>query len=541
MRRRFQIAVAITAVLICPILAAIVQGVWSFYWDHRALKCASGSRGGDFDRFARDLKKIIKTEAGERQISWLPIPETTLSIAPKSSTGTLRNIEWLRSGEVSLGFAQEGFDSLDPDDEPEAANTDPNTGTAEPRTPPTALSNNGSSPEKDTDPLDIQTLAVVGRSVLQVVARRTLGLTRVSDLHRYRGRHLHVYIGSDGSATRPLTLEVLQHHGLSEGDFDCVPDKEKSMGSDKAVDEIEAGHIDVAFFLVSYDAPALKRLDEDHGSEFCFLDVDRAAGVQTAYPTLETVTLPAGTYASLQPASKARARTLASRTVLLCSRQLSRHDAYTIVQALYEDPYIPLSASAIAALQALPRPAERSYYPLHPGARAYFRGDDKPAPVDPALLHAAYPALVALPAPFLWLLGWRRLSELAESVHAVEKDMEVLNRPARDPDCAADTAGPLPTPKEYHPAEGCGRKGGTATLHAGNGTAESKEIARLRKKVDDLEFQAARLYWQRKIKSDVFGALSAYANCCRREIAEAATENGTGAPGGPGSGTHPAR
>jgi TRAP transporter TAXI family solute receptor len=527
MRRRFRIATAVTVVLVCPILAAIVQGVWSFYWDHRALQCASGSPGGDFDRFTRDLKKIISTEAGERQISWLPIPETTLSIQSKSSAGTYDNLALLRAGSVTLGFAQEGFDALDPDDEPEAANTGRNAGTAETRTPPTGLSNNGSPPAKDKDPLDIQTLAVVGRSVFQVVARRTLGLTKVSDLHRYCGRHLPVFIGSKGSGTRSLALAVLGHHGLSEGDFDCVPDEKGSMGSGEAVRRLaltprSRESIDVAFFLVSYGAPALERLDQQKGKQFCLLDVDRAAGVQAAYPALEPVTIPAGTYSSLQPASiKAGARTLASRAVLLCNKQLSRHDAYTIVQALYEDPNIPLSASAIAALHALPRPAERSYFPIHPGARAYFRGDDKPAPVDPALLHAAYPALVALPAPILWLLGWRRLSELAESVHAVERDMEALNRPARDPGYAAGTVEPPPTSKEYHPAEGCGREGGSATLRADNGVAESEEIARLRRKVEDLEFQAARLYWQRKIKSDVYGALSAYTACLRREIDEA--------------------
>lgn len=539
-----RIAVAVMAVLVCPLLIAGIQAVWRLYYDQRELKCASGRPGGDFYAFALDLTGILGVEASERAIPMLSIPETTLSVDPCPTDGTMENLLALRSGKAKLGFAQEGFDALGSAGQSGSARAVRPAGRVEEPALARDFPGDGTSPEKPSEPRDIQTLAVVGRSVLHVVARRSLHLSTVSGLQRWRGRRLRVYIGAGRSGTRALTLAVLRQHGLPAPDSNRLAPADKQKGFDDAVSDLECDQIDVAFFLSSYGAPALDRLDREQGSRFCFLDVDRASGVQAAYPALEQVTIPAGTYSSLQPASpKTGAATLAARSVLVCSKELSRRDAYTIVQALFEDPTIGLSASAIAAQHDLPRPADRTYFPIHPGARAYFRGDNKPAPVDPELLHVAYSGLLMLPAPFLYLLGWRRVSELVEAMNNLEEQMESLRGNGRgkhhaDVTAAAESKSDA---KHSHPEDESGCKGGAAPQRAGHSVVESAAIARLRRSVDEVEFQAARLYWQRKIKSDVFGALSAYANCCRREIAETATENGTGAPGGPGNGTHLAR
>lgn len=100
-----------------------------------------------------------------------------------------------------------------------------------------------------------------------------------------------VAVGKAGSGTKAVaqllleTAELLEPNGTNRVEV-------SELGGDDAVEALEKGQIDAAFFVLSAESPVIKRLAAN--PEVDFLDVRRAAAYEGNYPFLSSCRIPEG-------------------------------------------------------------------------------------------------------------------------------------------------------------------------------------------------------------------------------------------------------
>ncbi|MCP3929093.1 MAG: TAXI family TRAP transporter solute-binding subunit [Bacteroidetes bacterium] len=153
------------------------------------IRIATGSEGGGYHKFAIKYQEQLKAE------------EFKLDIQP--TAGSIEVLKLLQSGEVSLGIVQGG------------------TGKAVPSE-------------------GLQSLGSLFYEPIWVFYRKALSVEYLFDL---RGKRIAV--GEEGSGTRPIAVQLLQ-------DNQVLPDNSSFVGlsSNKAAQQLAAGEIDAAFFVM---------------------------------------------------------------------------------------------------------------------------------------------------------------------------------------------------------------------------------------------------------------------------------------------------
>jgi hypothetical protein len=113
-------------------------------------------------------------------------------------------------------------------------------------------------------------------------------LDRLTDL---RGKR--IAIDRPGSGTRALALHLLHENDVAtEADQEANGTALVDWGGNRAARALQAGQIDVAFFVISPQSPIVRKLLEADGVQL--LSFRRAAAYQRKYPFLSSVTLHEG-------------------------------------------------------------------------------------------------------------------------------------------------------------------------------------------------------------------------------------------------------
>jgi TRAP transporter TAXI family solute receptor len=132
------------------------------------------------------------------------------------------------------------------------------------------------------DSADLESLGTVFYEPLWLFCRREIGGRGLDSL---RGRKIAV--GPDRSGTQTLALELLKRHGI-----DRQASKLLSLTTREAGDRLQAGDIDAAFMVASWDAPDVKRLLADPSIELT--GYPQADAYVALYPFLNKVVVPRG-------------------------------------------------------------------------------------------------------------------------------------------------------------------------------------------------------------------------------------------------------
>ncbi|KHD05728.1 hypothetical protein PN36_04975 [Candidatus Thiomargarita nelsonii] len=190
---------------------------------------ATGRVGGGYHTFGLEYQKRLADEGFQ------------LDIQP--TAGSIEVLKRLKSGEVSLGLVQGG----------------------------TANSVSG-----------LQSLGSLFYEPLWVFHRKNLSLEYLFDL---RGKR--VAIGEEGSGTRPVAFQLLQNNQVTQDNTTLL-----GLSSKEAAQQLIAGEIDAAFFVMSPSASLIPKLL--HNPEIDLMSFKRDLAYSSRYPFLTSVKLGEG-------------------------------------------------------------------------------------------------------------------------------------------------------------------------------------------------------------------------------------------------------
>jgi len=190
---------------------------------------ATGRVGGGYHTFALEYQKRLADEGFQ------------LDIQP--TAGSIEVLKRLKSGEVSLGLVQGG----------------------------TAKSVSG-----------LQSLGSLFYEPLWVFHRKNLPLEYLFEL---RGKR--VAIGEEGSGTRPVAFQLLQDNEVTQDNTTFL-----GLSSKEAAQQLIAGEIDAAFFVMSPSASLIPELLHNQSVEL--MSFKRDLAYSSRYPFLTSVKLGEG-------------------------------------------------------------------------------------------------------------------------------------------------------------------------------------------------------------------------------------------------------
>ena len=336
----WRIVPAVAAgVLALILIAATYHGLTST----QVIGIASGSPGGGYHEIGEKLLQVLSADLDEQRL------EAPVVFQHVDSHGPRQNLQYLAERKAQLGLAVEGL-------------------TVKPKVAGGA---------------DIRGLVKLSSSMLHVVASqevsRTIGrpITQFTDLlvdHRHKlGRPLRVYIGSSHSGTHTVMGLLLNYYKMSPESG--LPWEVLEHGSyTDAAKAFLQGQIDVICLFVPIGSPAVVAMST-HGVLVPLTDASSDA-IHMLRTSLRSSTIPAGIYNKDFPPSEVRS--LAADDILIANGEVSNRLAYRIVRTIAVHWQELQSGLLLAEDFSKAQIKENNYYSLHPGAVAYYKGDNVP-------------------------------------------------------------------------------------------------------------------------------------------------------------------
>ena len=332
----------IPSLAVCGVALILLYGAYNSLTSTQDINIVTGAPGGGYFEIGTRLEKVLNGDLHEQR--W----EAPVEFHHFDSRGPQDNLEQLADRQAQLGLALEGL-SVKP---------------------------------KVTGGADIRGLVKLSKSTLHIVvgqhARRHLGrLNQFSDLLKdprpKLGRPLRVYVGSPHSATHNAVGLILNYYKATK-ETDLQWDLVEHGTYAEAAGQLVQGQIDVAFLLVAIGSPAI--LTMSHDGTLLSLPNAVIEAVHTLRPALLSATIPAGVYNKDFPARTIA--TLGADDVLIANGEISNRLAYRIVRTIAIHWQELQSGVLLPADFTKAQLNENDYYPLHPGAVAYYKGDNLP-------------------------------------------------------------------------------------------------------------------------------------------------------------------
>ena len=244
-------------------------------------------------------------------------------------------------------------------------------------------------------------------------------------IERYRGRRIS--IGLEGSGGRALALEILKRTKV-----DAVVGELLGFPPQEAADKLIAGDIDIAFVVLGWDSPVVRRLIAADGIEVA--SVPRPDAFVALYPFLSKVVLPAGV------ADLAANRPPADVVLLSAKASLAvRNDLHPAIQYLLLNAAVEIHSPAgifqkagqFPAAEAVDLPlseeAQRFYKSGRPVLQAYLPFwmaalVERFLVVFVPALVLLYPALRLLPQGYDWLMQ-SKIRRLYDEMKSIEHEL----------------------------------------------------------------------------------------------------------------------
>src|SRR5262245_38104614 len=195
---------------------------------------------------------------------------------------------------------------------------------------------------------------------VHLVAIRASGVKSVRDLKGKR-----VAFGPVGSATEQNAMQVLEVHGVAEGDLTAAV----RVSFSAAVDQLRAGAVDAAFFSIAVGAPVIA--DALASVKLSLISVEASAGeaLVRKYPFYTIDEIPANTYKN----QDREVAVPAVMAMLVARSSLSEDLVYRFTKAVFDNLPRLHSAHAAARSLTLQTALVGMALPLHPGAERFFK------------------------------------------------------------------------------------------------------------------------------------------------------------------------
>jgi TRAP transporter TAXI family solute receptor len=223
---------------ILPVLAILLGTAWLAYQfvqpaPPRKVVMTSGAEGGAYESFATEFRDILARDGIEVEL--------------RPSAGSVDNLNRLKdeASGVSIGFVQGGI-------------------------------------AKSEDGTNLMSLASLYYEPLWVFYRNGPELDR---MRSFRGKR--VAIGSEGSGTRALSLQVLKLAGLDQTNTTFL-----ALGATAAADALIKGDIDAAIVIGSPESPVVHKFM--HSRNVQLMNFSHAEAYTRHLPFLSHVVLPKG-------------------------------------------------------------------------------------------------------------------------------------------------------------------------------------------------------------------------------------------------------
>jgi len=185
-----------------------------------------------------------------------------------------------------------------------------------------------------------------------------------------RGRK--IAIGPPGSGTRALSLELIKRTGTERQVGELL-----ALSPREAAEKLEAGEIDVAFMINSWDAPVVQQLLADE--RVALSGFPHADAIIALYPFLTKVIVPRGVTDLPRDQPPADVTLMATKTILVVRADLHPAIQYLLLNAaseIHSGPSIFNRANAFPAAEAIDMPlsseAARFYKSGVPFLHDYF-------------------------------------------------------------------------------------------------------------------------------------------------------------------------
>lgn len=224
--------------------------------------------------------------------------------------------------------------------------------------------------KKVHESIRIRALMPLYKSPLHVVARKRLGWKDLRDIRP----HAKAYLGATGGMTEVVAQLALTHDGV------VIDQWGADLDVRQAATKLAAGEYDVGFFLVALNADVMQALLQSEDVQL--LSIEHASALKMLYPYLDALTIPPAIY----KAATGEITTIATRTTLATSTDLSEYEVYQIATKLSEQMHdlikgIPFNATKVTDTD----PQRDLYYPLHEGALSFYT-HDPPLFLNPHIL-----------------------------------------------------------------------------------------------------------------------------------------------------------
>jgi hypothetical protein len=215
---------------------------------------------------------------------------------------------------------------------------------------------------------------IAGPHLSQAIGRP---ITKLSDLVESvpakLNRRLRVFMGSAHGSTHAVMSHILTYYKTTTGaDLGWELVTERSYA--EAVQDFLASRIDLMCLLVATGSPTVVQMSQ-HGILLTLPDAMIDA-VHMLHPALTAQTIPAGVYNKDFP--KAPVATLGAEDILVANAEVSNRLAYRIVRTLAI--HWPELQTGVLLPEdfAQAQLKQNDYFPLHPGAVAFYKGEKVP-------------------------------------------------------------------------------------------------------------------------------------------------------------------
>lgn len=302
--------------------------------DNRMLLMGSGSVGGNYFVLGELIGGVISHPNGS-----LPCGQggtcgiEGVQAINLTSAGSLANLQALKAGKISSGFAQSDIAYW-------------------------AYTGTGVFAGKEKN-ADLRAIASLYPEAMHIVVRKDLNLQSVADLKGKR-----VSVGSRNSGTLSLARIVLEAYNLAEDDL-----KTEYLNNQQSIAKLKKGELDAMFFSVGAPAPAFTHLF-DESDDFTLLSIDRVAQkkiFQTGH-YFSQHTIDAGVYHDVPEVD-----TVSVFALWLCSANLDEELVYKMTKALWGHTSRQLlDSSYIGEKVNIKNSLKGIGIPLHKGAKRYY-------------------------------------------------------------------------------------------------------------------------------------------------------------------------
>ncbi|MBQ8585577.1 MAG: TAXI family TRAP transporter solute-binding subunit [Butyricicoccus sp.] len=199
-------------------------------------------------------------------------------------------------------------------------------------------------------------VASVYAETCQIVAVDSI--TSVEDL---KGKT--VSVGDAGSGTEFNARQILEAYGITFDDINVV-----NLGFGDSANAIKDGKIDAAFVTAGHPTTAVVELCTTVDINVLPIDDAHAQTLISAYPYYTQVTIPGGTYSSVEE----DVTTVAVMATLIASNELSEDVVYELLKAMDENLDSLRSGHAKFEEFSIESAANGVSIDFHPGAQKYL-------------------------------------------------------------------------------------------------------------------------------------------------------------------------